>query len=279
VKVTHLGFLNEPDFSTTYASMVSNGYQSADFIKILHPTLQRANLSNVLITCCDATGWKAQTNMTKDLKAAGVEDLIGVMTSHPYSSALDGPLPTTRKVWETEFSDLAGKWSTDWYTAPGATGDGYRWAYLIHTGLTTGNVSAYLWWVGTQDRETNGNNNEKLILVDKGDYFVSKRFWAFAQYSRPIRPGAVRVAVSGGTSLLATAFVNVDGSVVVVAINTGAEAQGLEVAGVKAAVAKAWVTDATRDMAPVGSVVGSDASVGGVSVPGRGLVSLVITPA
>lgn len=54
MKVTYLGFLNEPDFSTTYASMVSNGYQSADFIQILHPTLQRANLSNVLITCCDA---------------------------------------------------------------------------------------------------------------------------------------------------------------------------------------------------------------------------------
>jgi len=256
--------------------MVSNGLQSADFIKILHPTLQRANLSDVQITCCDATGWSAQTTMTNDLKAAGVEPLIGVMTSHPYSSAITRPLPTSQKVWETEYSDLAGKWSTAWYTT-GASGDGYTWANHIYTGLTTGNVSAYLWWVATQDRETNGNNNEKLILVDGGNYFVSKRFWAFAQYSRTVRPGAVRVGVLGGTSLRSTAFINADGSAVVNVINTGSSAAALSIAGLKATAARAWITDESNDMTAAVPVVGSDGSVGGVTVPGRGLVSLVIT--
>ena len=257
--------------------MVSNGQQSADFIKILHPTLQKANLSSVQITCCDATGWKAQTTMTQDLVKAGVEPLIGVMTSHPYSSGISGTLPTTRKVWETEYSDLSGSWSTAWYTS-GASGDGYTWANHIYTGLTSGNVSAYLWWVATQDRATNNNNNEKLILVDDGNYYVSKRFWAFAQYSRLVRPGAVRVGVAGDSSLRSTAFVNADGSVVVTVINTAASAATLSVAGLKATAAKAWVTDGSNDMAAMATVtVGADGSVAGVSVPGRGLVSLAIT--
>ncbi|KAK0704844.1 glycoside hydrolase superfamily [Lasiosphaeris hirsuta] len=276
VQVTHLGFLNEPDFSTSYASMQSNGSQSADFIKVLHPTLAKAGLSHVHIACCDATGWRVQATMTNALKEAGVEDLIGIITSHPYSNGISATLPTSRKVWQTEYSDLAGGWSTAWYTN-GATGDGYTWANHIYTGLTAGNVSAYLWWVATQDRETNNNNNEKLILVDKGDYFVSKRFWAFAQYSRTIRPGAVRVGVAGGSNLRSTAFLNADGTVVVNVINTDATEAALSVSGIKAIAAKAWKTDNDNDMVAVVATVGSGGTVSGVSVPGRGLVSFVIT--
>jgi len=266
--------------------MLSTGQQSADFIRVLHPTLARANLSHVQITCCEATGWKTQANMTRDLITAGVEDLVGVITSHPYTSDITEPQPTSRKVWETEYSDLSGSWSTAWYTpgtTNGASGDGFTWANHIHTGLTTGNVSAYLWWVATQDRETNKNNNEKLILVDQGEYYVSKRFWAFAQYSRPIRPGAVRVGAAASLpTLKTTAFLNADGSVVVVVLNTGAAAETVAVAGVRAAAARAWVTDGNNDMASAAvSAVVVDTGDGRVAanVPSRGLVSLVITPA
>ncbi|KAK0706969.1 glycoside hydrolase family 30 protein [Lasiosphaeria miniovina] len=280
VNVTHLGFLNEPDFSTSYASMQSNGQQSADFIKVLYPTLQSAGLSSVAITCCDATGWTAQATMTRALKDAGVEDLIGVITSHPYTSAISGTQPTSRKVWESEYSDLSGSWSTAWYSGgSGSTGDGYTWANNIYTGLTSGNLSAYLWWVATQDKATNNNNNEKLVLVDGGSYFVSKRLWAFAQYSRVVRPGAVRVGVSGATSLKLTAFVNADGTVAVVAINSGTAAAAVTVAGVKAGAAKAWITDGTNDMASVPATVAADGTVGGVSVPARGMASFVLTVA
>jgi O-glycosyl hydrolase len=141
IDVTHIGFLNEPDLSTSYASMQSTGQQSADFIKVLYPALQKAGLSNVSIACCEATGWQAQSTMTAALKNAGVEDMIGVITAHTYSSSISGTQPTSRKVWETECSDLSGGWSTAWYTN-GAAGDGFTWANNIYTGLTTGNVSA-----------------------------------------------------------------------------------------------------------------------------------------
>lgn len=78
VDVTHLGFLNEPDLTTSYASMRSNGQQAADFIKVLRPALDKSNYTNVKITCCDAEGWSSQQGMMSGL--SGVNDLLGTIT-------------------------------------------------------------------------------------------------------------------------------------------------------------------------------------------------------
>jgi O-glycosyl hydrolase len=256
--------------------MQMNGNQAADFVKILYPTLQKANLSHVLINCCEATGWSAARSYTQALQ--GVNNMMGVITSHTYTSGISGTQPTSLKVWQTEFCDLNGGWSTAWYSNGGA-GDGFTWANTIYTGLTTGNLSAYLWWEGVQDRATNNNNNEKLILVEATTYQVAKRLWAFAQYSRTVRPGAVRIGASGGTGLRTTAFINVDGSVAVVIINSGTSAASVSISGVTAKSATSWVTDNTRDMVEAAVTVDVDGAVSGVSVPGRGVASVVITPA
>lgn len=78
VDVTHVGFLNEPDLTTSYASMRSSGQQAADFIKVLRPTLDKANYTNVKITCCDAEGWSSQQSMMSGL--SGVSDMLGTIT-------------------------------------------------------------------------------------------------------------------------------------------------------------------------------------------------------
>lgn len=79
VDITHLGFLNEPDLTTSYASMRSSGQQAADFIKVLRPTLDKANYTGVKITCCDAMGWSAQAGMMGQLN--GVIDQLGTITA------------------------------------------------------------------------------------------------------------------------------------------------------------------------------------------------------
>ena len=53
--VTQLGFLNEPDFVTSYSSMQSGAAEASSFIPILHDTLEAEGLSNVSIACCDAS--------------------------------------------------------------------------------------------------------------------------------------------------------------------------------------------------------------------------------
>jgi O-glycosyl hydrolase len=79
VGITHVGFLNEPDLTTTYASMRSNGQQAADFIKVLRPTLDKSNYTDVKVTCCDAEGWSSQQSMMDAL--SGVSNSLGTITA------------------------------------------------------------------------------------------------------------------------------------------------------------------------------------------------------
>ena len=79
VEITHLGFLNEPDLTTSYASMRSSGQQAADFIKVLRPTLDKSNMTGVQINCCDAEGWSSQSGMMGSL--ASVDSMLGTVTA------------------------------------------------------------------------------------------------------------------------------------------------------------------------------------------------------
>ncbi len=54
---------------------------------------------------------------------------------------------------------------------------------------------------------------------------ASGRLWAFANYSRYVRPGAVRIAATSSNSAVnLTAFKNTDGSIAIVALNTATSA-------------------------------------------------------
>ena len=145
------------DNRTQYASMRSNGQQAADFIKILYPTLQKANLSSVQINCCDAEGWSSQGSMLNSMKS--VDDYLGVVTGHAYTSGPNSPLNTRHKTWMTEAADLNGAWTASW--AGGGAGGGQTWANNIHQAIVGGNVSGYLYWVGVQG----GDTNSKMVRI------------------------------------------------------------------------------------------------------------------
>ena len=97
-----------------------------------------------------------------------------------------------------------------------------------------------------------------------------------------MRPGAVRVGASGGSNLKSGAFLNEDGSVAVVVINSGTGAQnvGVSLSGTELGSPKvrAWFTDNTHDMSETEVTVGSD-GVASASVPGRGMISFLVTGA
>ena len=108
-------------------------------------------------------------------------------------------------------------------------------------------------WLVVQDRYTNDNKNEQLIKVQDGEYEVSKRTWSFAHFSRYIRPDAYRIGVSD-SDLFSSAYVNEDGSYVVVVLNPNYEERKVSVdlgkcSGVKKV--KAYLTDEEHDMEEV----------------------------
>lgn len=256
--------------------MQSSGSQAAEFIKVLRPTLDRANLTSVGINCCDGTGWSVASQHAQQIASAGAESLVYAITSHEYTSRISGTMRTGARVWQSEYCDLNGGWSTAWYSN-GGSGDGFTWANTVFNGIVNSNLSAYIFWEGVQDRATNNNNNEKLILVDGQTYQVSKRLWAFAQF-RVVRPGAIRVGASGGSNLKSTAFLNTDGSVAVVIINSATSAQTVAVSLTGYPDVKAWYTDNTHDMSAATVTVGSDGTAS-ASVPGRGMISFLLKAA
>jgi len=102
-------------------------------------------------------------------------------------------------------------------------------ARLIHEDLVVSNASAWHWWLGI----SYANYKDGLIYVfpnqDKSDgtFTDSKLLWSLGNFSRFVRPGSVRVDVSGDgcdnpNSLMVSAFLNTsDKKLIAVAINYG----------------------------------------------------------
>ncbi|KAF8169272.1 glycoside hydrolase [Mycena galopus ATCC 62051] len=272
ITITHVGFLNEPEYSPSYSSMNSNGQQAADFIKVLSPTLAAAGLTTK-ITCCDSEGWSNQITMTNAISAAGALNLLGVVTSHAYSSPVSGTINTPTNIWMTEYADLSDSLlPNNWYSS-GAAGEGMTWANQIYNGIVNSRLSAYLYWIGDEP----GTTNSALILTSGTTVTPSKRLWAFAQWSRYVRPGAVRLGTSGtGPNLLFSAFKNPDGSVSVQVLNNGASAAAVNVAtsGFTATSVEAFVSDQGTDLAALTATLSG--GVASASVPAHGMVTFVL---
>jgi O-glycosyl hydrolase len=99
-------------------------------------------------------------------------------------------------------------------------------ARIIHHDLTISNASAWQWWLAV----TAYDYKDGLIYVDKnqtdGNIEDSKLLWAVGNFSRFIRPGAIRVDVTGKNTdindpvgLMVSSYLNTDNKLVTVFIN------------------------------------------------------------
>ncbi|KAJ3510437.1 hypothetical protein NLJ89_g4676 [Agrocybe chaxingu] len=270
--VTHLGFLNEPDYVTSYSSMQSDGNQAASFIPTLYNTLRSAGITNISLTCCDAIGWPGQRTMTGQLVSAGMEQYLSVITSHAYAGDPNSPLNTRLKTWQTEACDLNSRWCATWYSNGGPC-EGLTWANKIHIGIVNANLSAYIYWQGFEVNQFQASSY--LVASDNRDVIPSGRLWAFAMWSRFIRPGARRVSTTGSVSGVGLgAFKNKDDSVIVVFTNTGGGAQNVRIAfsNFTPNSVLAYVTDNTRSVAQLTATLSGGAVT--VSVPARAVVTV-----
>ncbi|KAF4845027.1 putative glucosylceramidase 1 [Colletotrichum siamense] len=277
LNVTHLGFLNEPDFSPGYSQMqISfNAQEAISFIPTLSKAVQAAGL-NTKLTCCDAVGWGSTVKYTNALVAGGMESYLGLITSHTYSGDANTALDTKLASWVTE-SGITNPFDLTWYKNGGAT-EGMTWANKIAVGIINAKLSAYLYWEGFELKQLQSDSH----LVDTQDGKTatpSANFWAFAMWSRHIRPGAQRLATSGmvASDVLTAAVQNSDGSVVVVFTNNGSAAKAASVSfkGFTPKAASAWVTDNSHKFDATQATVSGSGVL--VSVPSKGVVTVKLT--
>jgi O-glycosyl hydrolase len=222
IPLSYIGFENEANLAPDYDGMVMTPAQSADFAPVIGRALARSGLPTRL-ECCAAEGWDYATQYAAAIEAdPAALHYVSLFTSHGYTEWPTFPVPGWNKqVWETEWSTFES-WDPAW--DDGTDASGFTWAQHIYTGLTSANLNAFLYWWGSSEPTFNGDN-ESLIQINGTTVSASGRLWAFANYSRFVRPGAVRIgATTTDTGLDLTAFRNLNGSVAVVVLNTDTSA-------------------------------------------------------
>ena len=111
-------------------------------------------------------------------------------------------------------------------------------ARVMHYDLTVANASSWQWW-----RALGGNYRDGLLKEERsrreGSRTVvkdSKLLWTIGNFSRFVRPGAVRLAVEGGNDdpygVMISAYRNADKSIVIVAINYSDKDQEVSLEGI-----------------------------------------------
>ena len=224
-----------------------NGKESSDPLKC--GCFPDKNTNSCASTCTSGYGgYDYGHALAANATAWADFDILGV---HQYDSQVAVPWPAdvnggkpNKEVWETEMSGVK------WWPEQGPTSDinnGVAVAGWIHSALVDGQASAWLWWwwqaSGTDD-------NEGLLLKSGTD---TKRHYTLGNFSKFIRPGYMRVDITGTvpTGLLLSAYKGSDGTVVVVAINksTGSMTVPISIAGGTApASCTPWVTSANANL-------------------------------
>ena len=124
--------------------------------------------------------------------------------------------------------------------------EGLQWALYMHNAFVNSDTSGYThWWCAGSA----GDNT--LVLLGEDGFQVSSRLWAFAQFFRFARPGAVRVgAASSVENVYVSAYVNRNGTVAIPIINAAHFAYDVDVdlSGVRADKVSAFLTDNTHNV-------------------------------
>lgn len=142
-------------------------------------------------------------------------------------------------------------------------------------------MSAYMHWWGVQFDAASGS----LISAGFGGAPQATSYlWAYAQWSRYVRPGAVRVKATStaGTTISTSAFKNPDGSVSVQILNNGdtnVTISSVSVSKMTVGSAHVWFSDnANVGVFALNGTVLSSAGAISLTAPLRSMVSVVFYP-
>lgn len=214
--------VNEPNFEAEWNSCKWSEQALADFIaNNMGPTFERegvnsqiifgelAQWSTLVLGALNLVSAKKYVENVMDANPAML-NYADIAAGHgynipklpyefpivPYDKAVEKGL----KVWLTEIS-------TTYDDFDASMDNGLHWAEVFYKYLVNADVNAICWWAGARP----GSNNECLIQLNSdGNYVVTKRFEAYGNYTRYIKPGSTRITMNKGllvsTNLLVSSF-------------------------------------------------------------------------
>ena len=224
-RLDYVSVANEPSYSRNTMS----GAFIRDVIKNLGPRLQAEGLSAPFVIPDDVRASDGAAKAAVVLADPVARSYVGALATHLYDEPLE-EVAAMRALAEQHGLPL---WMTE--SALGAmdsmqssgTPQPLDWAVLMHELLATYNVGAldYFWgYIGADFAE------EAALLRLNHDgttyhgFSRTKVFYYFGQYSRFVRPGAVRVGVTSSDASVRTSAYHHGAMRTIVAINRGSAA-------------------------------------------------------
>lgn len=216
VSLYAISMQNEPDANVTYESCVWTGASMDTWV---------ANNASVLTTRLMMPESESFTTSYSDpaLNDADAVNHISIIAGHLY-----GTTPSYYTNAENKGKEV---WETEHYLSPSgaqpAIGDAIAAAEEIHNSMTVGYYNAYLWWWVADWNPGTGVTNYGLVDANNNPTYYG---YALAQFSKFVRPGALRVSATASPSsgVFVSAYQGSSSSAIV-AINSNGAATALPV--------------------------------------------------
>jgi len=181
------------------------------------------------------------------------------------------------KIWQSEYCVMEPGRDLGMDTA-------LRMARIIHCDLTLVNASSWQWWlaVANEDYKSGLIYTDYKAAGDAETIYASKLLWALGNFSRFIRPGMMRVELSGPqdvNGLMASAYLNKKSDcAVLVFVNSANAAKNVRLQFAKPANAArifaTYITSAENNLAPGQKIIGTNM----LTVPAQSVLTLVSEP-
>jgi len=208
VPLTAISVQNEPDYAAEYDGCLWSAAEHLAFVRDYGHLVRSASL----VTAESFSSSQAfYDHVLKDDTACSNFDIVGGHLYGAVPSAYPLAAEKGKRLWMTEHL-LNESW----------TGNTDHWTETLAmlseiNGCMVNGWNAYIWWYGCRYYSLVGDGYEG---TSRGE--ILPRGYAYAQYSRYVRPGDVRIGadVTGPEDLLACAFKG-EGRLTAVLVNTG----------------------------------------------------------
>jgi glucuronoarabinoxylan endo-1,4-beta-xylanase len=255
VKLYAVSTQNEPDCGCNGGSVWSEA-QTAAFADALGPKLHslspRVNMAAPEVAFPDVSYNSYVAGIEADATA---NSLVDIFSFHQYRSPVSDVNDGTRHIWETETAECPGP-PCPWNPS---IQEGLGRATNIYDSIVTAGASAWLFWWIWQPDTTLG---DQVLTTDAA---TPKRYFTIGNWSRFVRPGWVRIGVSGSLSGFygVAAFKNPStGAFAIVAINNS----GSDIQNVTFGIQNATIRGSVTPYVTSGTAIGPLGSDGNLSI-------------
>lgn len=221
INIDYVTVQNEPNAIQTWESCLYNAEEEVEFlVNYLYPTFQRNNISTKILIYDQNKDKIFKRALAEFSNPAAMQAACGVAL-HWYTGDHFEDVSLCRQKFPDKLLIHTEGCSGYNLNNPWAP----QYAYDIFGDLNAG-VNGYIDWNilldnrGGPNHKKNYCNSPVMLNADNSNYMRTLAYYYIGQFSKVIKPGAVRIAYSKYTrDLEVTAFKNPDGSIGVVIMN------------------------------------------------------------